>query len=104
MAFLQDQQPIDAADADADAPVPPPHPAGSRVMEEESSKIFVGAIGRSWSQVSALNKIKGIATADREVGDGRDGPLSNKVQAMEALKEARQGPGAKPYVVGREPS
>ena len=73
-------------------------------MEEESSKIFVGAIGRSWSQVSALNKIKGIATADREVGDGRDGPLSNKVQAMEALKEARQGPGAKPYVVGREPS
>ena len=44
----------------------------------ESSKIFVGAIGRSWSQVWAPNKIKGIATADMEVGDGgvgdRDGP------------------------------
>ncbi len=39
-------------------------------MEEESSKIFVGAIRRSWGQVSALSKIKGFATADSEVGDG----------------------------------
>ena len=39
-------------------------------MEEESSKIFVGAIGRNWSQVWALNKIKGFPIADMEVGDG----------------------------------
>ena len=47
-------------------------------MEEESSKIFVGAIRRSWSQVWALNKIKGFAIADMELGDGRDEPQTNK--------------------------